>query len=118
MIAVKVCGITRLDDALRLSDATGILKRLPDGLDTRPGETGGGLSGGEARRLGLARAFYTRPALVLADEPTADLDRTTASLITESLMLLAQSGTAILCATHDPELAARLDREIQLGDAP
>ncbi|MCA8883835.1 MAG: ATP-binding cassette domain-containing protein [Rhodobacteraceae bacterium] len=109
---------TRLDDALRLSDATGILKRLPDGLDTRPGETGGGLSGGEARRLGLARAFYTRPALVLADEPTADLDRTTASLITESLMLLAQSGTAILCATHDPELAARLDREIQLGDAP
>lgn len=108
----------RLATALDLAHARDVVDRLPDGINTCPGESGGGLSGGEARRLGLARAFYTRPALVLADEPTADLDRATAERVIEGLQRLSRGGTAVLCATHDPELAARLDRTISLGDTP
>ena len=101
--------------ALRLADADGVVERLPDGLQTRLGETGGGVSGGEARRLLLARAILTGADLILADEPTADLDRETAGRIIAALKRLRDEGRTIIVATHDPDLAGAMDRRMELG---
>ncbi|GHC28554.1 thiol reductant ABC exporter subunit CydD [Gemmobacter nanjingensis] len=86
-------------------------------LRTRPGETGSGLSGGEARRLSLARALLTTPDVILADEPTADLDAETARAVTEGLLSQRARGATLVIATHDPALAARMDRIIHIGGA-
>ncbi|MCE8420754.1 ATP-binding cassette domain-containing protein [Rhodovulum sulfidophilum] len=103
-----------LDRALKLAAADGVVAQLPRGLNTRLGETGVGVSGGEARRLIVARAAHAHPDLLLADEPTADLDEETATLVTEGLLGLAQGGVALIVATHDPALAARMDRQIAI----
>lgn len=103
-----------MEEALKLAAAEQIVATLPRGLNTQLGETGTGVSGGEARRLILARAALRRPALLLADEPTADLDEETAKLVTEGLLKLTAEGTALIVATHDPALAARMDRQIAL----
>ena len=100
--------------ALQLADATDIVRGLPDGLATRLGETGGGVSGGEARRLLLARAILTGADLILADEPTADLDPETADRISRSLQRLKDEGRTIVVATHDPVLAAAMDARVEL----
>lgn len=90
---------------------------LPHGDLTRMSETGSGLSGGEARRVMLARALYMDADVVLADEPTADLDGENARRVTESLLALARRGKTLIVATHDAELVACLSREIKLGAA-
>lgn len=92
-----------------------VVRALPKGLSTRLGETGAGLSGGEARRITLARAVFAGPDLILADEPTADLDAATAQAVTEGLLAEASKGATLVVATHDMELAARMDRIIDLG---
>lgn len=94
------------------SALTEVVARLPRGLLTPLGERGAGLSGGEARRVMLARALHGAPQVLLADEPTADLDPETAHAVTEAL--LAFPGTLVV-ATHDPVLAARMDRVIRVG---
>lgn len=101
--------------ALRLAAVEDVVAGLPHGLSTRLGETGGGLSGGEARRLTLVRAIQAQPDVLLADEPTADLDEETAQKVTEGLMALAATGCSLIIATHDERLAARLDRVIRIG---
>ncbi len=101
--------------ALRLADATEIVERLPHGLETRLGETGGGVSGGEARRLLIARALHTGADLILADEPTADLDSETAARIIATLKKMQRDGRAIIVATHDPKLASAMDRIVEVG---
>jgi ATP-binding cassette, subfamily C, bacterial CydD len=90
---------------------------LPHGELTRMSETGGGLSGGEARRVMLARALYADADVILADEPTADLDGENARRVTESLLALAQRGKTLIVATHDARLKAQLSREIALSAA-
>lgn len=80
---------------------------LGDRLDHRPAA----LSGGEQQRVGLARAMITRPRLLLADEPTGNLDQTTGAMVIELMFNLArQQDTAVVLITHDPGLAARADR--------
>jgi putative ABC transport system ATP-binding protein len=74
------------------------------------------LSGGELARAGLAVALANAPAVVLADEPTGELDEVTAERILDLLAQLAEAGAAVLVVTHSPEVAARADREIRLRD--
>jgi len=80
---------------------------LSDRLDHRPSA----LSGGEQQRVGLARAMVANPPLLLADEPTGNLDQKTGALVVELMFDLARKqGTAVVLITHDPALAARADR--------
>ncbi|MCB9957955.1 MAG: thiol reductant ABC exporter subunit CydD [Rhodospirillaceae bacterium] len=98
-----------LERALKVADAAGVVAAAPRGLATAIGETGHGVSGGEARRLALARAALAPGRdVVLADEPTAELDAETAAVVSDGLMDLA-AGRTLIVATHDEALAARMD---------
>lgn len=103
--------------ALETARATPVIAALPGGLQARLGETGGGISGGEARRLMLARALMAAPDLLLADEPTADLDAETAQAVIAGLLALKAKGVTLIVATHDPDLIAAMDRAVALGSA-
>src|SRR5690606_8682896 len=102
-----------LMDALALASADAVVARLPRGLDTRLGEGGFGLSGGEARRLAIARLALRDAPILIADEPTADLDRDTAAAIIRAIDRLAEGRTLIL-ATHDPALIALASRVFEI----
>lgn len=106
-----------LEIALKQAAVSDVVTALAQGLNTRLGETGGGLSGGEARRLTLARAIYGAPDVILADEPTADLDAATAAAVTDGLLAQADKGVTLVVATHDDALAAKMDRIIRIGGA-
>lgn len=101
--------------SLKLARVDSVVKRLPDQDRTCLGENGAGLSGGEARRIMLARAVFASPDILIADEPTADLDRETANLIIESLNMLRRSGVTVIVATHDEVLAGHMDQQIRIG---
>lgn len=105
----------QIDMALENAAAKGIVRRLPLGLATRLGEVGSGVSGGEARRLMIARTALEGRDVILADEPTADLDSETAAIVTDALLQLAKSGATLIVVTHDSALAARMEKQIVIS---
>jgi lipoprotein-releasing system ATP-binding protein len=107
-----VKGTSRADADARAADLLTTLG-LGHRLTHRPSQ----LSGGEQQRVAVARALANRPALILADEPTGNLDEATAEIVFgEFLRLVRQEGSAALVATHNERLAARMDRVLRLHE--
>ncbi len=122
---------TNLVGHLSVADNVALAQRISDGstskrwrqemlercgIDHRAGHRGPQLSGGELARAGLAVALANDPAVILADEPTGELDSVSAQRILELLREQAQAGAAVLIVTHSEEVARAADREIGLLD--
>lgn len=90
------------------------VQQLPAGLDTQIGEQGYGLSGGQAQRLALARQFLQPAALLLLDEPLAQLDLGSQAWVLHSLAALKAKGCTLIIASHDPQVAALADWQLAL----
>jgi len=104
---------------LPLAEAEARARQLLDYMQIgqRAGHRPSELSGGEQQRVAIARAVANAPLVLLADEPTGNLDPTTASYVFEALeALVRQSGLAALIATHNHQLAGRMDRRVTLSD--
>ncbi len=109
-VPLELAGVRNADGRARAAlDSVGLSHRLTH----LPGQ----LSGGEQQRVALARAFAPEPALLLADEPTGNLDHATGQAVIDLLFALRQrTGTTLLLITHDRDLASRCDRQVHLSD--
>jgi putative ABC transport system ATP-binding protein len=103
-----------LPAAVRRQRATEALHRV--GLAERTGHRAGQLSGGERQRVAIARAVVGRPAVLLADEPTGNLDSATGADITDLLVGLADEHTTVVVITHNADVAAAMARQVHLRD--
>lgn len=112
MLPQLVRNVPETEAAARAQELLGALG-LGHRLTHRPSQ----LSGGEQQRVAVARALANRPRLVLADEPTGNLDEATADIVlSEFLALVRGEGAAALIATHNERLASRMDRFVRLHD--
>ena len=110
MLPQMIAGVARSAAAGRGRELLGAF-----GLAERVEHLPGKLSGGEQQRVAIARALANKPAVLLADEPTGNLDVATAAVVFEELLATVRTnGVAALIATHNPDLAARMDRTVTL----
>lgn len=116
-LAVGLTGCTDiyLETALRSASAFDFVSKLPDALNSPLGDCGAGLSGGELRRLALARVFLRNPDLIILDEPTAGLDKETEQLVCAALRNLSR-GRTVLLISHREDTVSWADRIITICD--
>jgi putative ABC transport system ATP-binding protein len=108
LLAQQLAGRVDRDRIAELLEAVGLTDRVASPAST--------LSGGEAARVGLAVALANDPSVVLADEPTGEVDELTARRVAALLRQAAHAGAAVIVATHDPSVAANADRIVRLAD--
>ncbi len=112
MLPQMLNGKSRPESRRRAAELLAMVQ-LKERADHRPGR----LSGGEQQRVAIARAVANAPRVLLADEPTGNLDSSTADAVFRQLLgLVRETGMAALVATHNPELASRMDRTVTLKD--
>jgi ATP-binding cassette, subfamily C, bacterial CydD len=112
-LAEPAAGYDQVRSAAALAGADGFVHDLPEGYETVVGDGGRPLSAGQVQRIALARAFLRDAALVVLDEPTANLDPESAEIVAEAIERLRPVRTVLLIC-HRPELAARADRIVRL----
>ena len=110
-VPLRYRGMPAAERKLRIEDALGLV-----GLGSRMKHYPAELSGGQQQRAAIARALAGSPRLLLADEPTGNLDSQMARSVMELLEDINQQGTTIIMVTHDPELAARAQRNVHIVD--
>ena len=110
-VPLRYRGMPAAERKLRIEDALGLV-----GLGSRMKHYPAELSGGQQQRAAIARALAGSPRLLLADEPTGNLDSQMARSVMELLEDINQQGTSIVMVTHDPELAARAQRNVHIVD--
>ena len=110
-VPLRYRGMPAAERKLRIEDALGLV-----GLGSRIKHYPAELSGGQQQRAAIARALAGSPRLLLADEPTGNLDSQMARSVMELLEDINQQGTTIIMVTHDPELAARAQRNVHIVD--
>jgi lipoprotein-releasing system ATP-binding protein len=107
-----IAGVARTEARKRARALLGSFR-----LASRENHLPGKLSGGEQQRVAIARALANAPAVLLADEPTGNLDVATADVVFSELLATVRThGVAALIATHNPDLAARMDRTVTLRE--
>ncbi|MBS0512827.1 MAG: ABC transporter ATP-binding protein [Proteobacteria bacterium] len=110
-LPLMLAGVAPAERASRVERA---LKDF--GLESRAGHRPEELSGGQRQRVAIARATIMRPAMLLADEPTGNLDRATGQEVTALLEALNAGGTTLIVVTHDPSMGARARRQLLMED--
>ncbi len=103
-------------EATRAAGAHDLILSFPDGYGTRIGEAGMALSAGQRQRIGLARAFYGNPFLVVLDEPTSNLDSEGEDALTEAIMSVRRRGGIVVVIAHRPKALDALDHVLVVGD--
>ena len=107
--------LAKLGEAEILERSAALLQQV--GLGDKMNRSTGHLSGGEQQRVAIARALANQPALLLADEPTGNLDERNSRMVFDIMTSVAKnSGRAVLIVTHNPELAARCDHVLHMRD--
>ena len=103
-------------EAAKLAGVHDIVLRLPEGYETQVGEGGSALSGGIRQRIGLARAFYRSPSLVVLDEPSSNLDNDGDVALLSCMFELKKCGATVAMITHRPNTLGAVDKHLLLQD--
>jgi ATP-binding cassette subfamily B protein len=113
----NIFDINAVESAAKIANADQFIQQLPEGYHTWVGERGVNLSGGQRQRIAIARALVSQPKIILADEPTAALDRQSGRDVVELMQKLAKEhGCTILLVTHDNRILDIADRIVYMED--